>query len=187
MKRKLVCDVVKLIENGDKLNNFTIIKAAIDLNVEESLIIVYLPEKVESIIDFHIESILQNIDNISINDINGFSGKLIFMIKNLYRELNQNPRFLKEMLKYQLKHPTKSAPRLWKLCDTLIKNANDRSIDFSFYTKRAKLFQILLLIIIDILRNQSSEDIEHLIEYRINQAKNSKIKDMINFWKSKIS
>jgi rpsU-divergently transcribed protein len=187
MKNKLTSGVIELVENCDKLNNFTLIKAAIDLNIEESLITVYLPEKIESIIDFHIESILQNIDNISTNDITGFSGKLIFMIKNLYRELNQTPRFLREMLKYQLQHPAKSIPRLSKLCDNLIKTANDRSIDFSFYTKRAKLLQILLLTIIDILRNKSPEDIEHLIEYRINQAKNSKIKNVINFWKSKIS
>ncbi len=175
---KLHEEFINLVSNGAPFSNETLIKSA---NLCECKISFLQHKYPHLLTDFLAEIITSKLCEINPDEylnIPSFTDRVSKISQNFLDSIYINEKYAGKMVKFYIKKPTCGANILYKISSELMKIAQDSSLDFSFYTKRAILFGIFTSLLPDILRHKNIENIKQNLHNRIQSTRKiAKIKE----------
>jgi len=171
MQNLLINEFVKFVEKGDSFSRETLTKVAYENNIKYSILEVLFPQNINTIIEIYIKSKLENIIMQDISNIDGFTRKVQFSSSTLLQNFYENQIFTRQMIKYLFLHLHFGVKLLYNISSYILKICGDRSLNFSYYTKRITLFTIYTSIICDIMKNKDLHNIQIKLHNGIENTK----------------
>ena len=113
--------------------------------------------------------------NLKINKFNKISEKIDFLLSVRFKIEDKSTELMNKIFVHLIKNnnPNKIVTYIYSVADLIWSCANDRSVDFNYYSKRLILSFVYSKILFLKLfkRNLKQNEIEHLISRSLNQVK----------------
>lgn len=154
-----------------QISRTSIEKFAYQNETKHSFISFYYKNYEKSIITEYIESIFNKMNH-NTEEFGGFRNKVKRYYSILLSEFYKKPVLLRKIVLYCLKNPIYGTKTLYSISSFIMSQAG-ADVSFSYYTKRASLFVILIKSCTDIIKN---------VDFEQNIANfNSRIDNFVNF------
>lgn len=151
---------VKLINDGEEFTNETLIKCVHLNNFKYSILEFVYPRLLESFVEEYINLELNKIKQGNFDNITSFTDRVTQVSIQFLRHCYINTNWMSKIAKFCIKRPIFGTKLIYTISSQIMKISLDRSLDFSFYTKRVVLFGIFISLLPDLLKKKSLLELE---------------------------